>query len=164
MGGKMEQNELITLTADIVSAHLSNNRVPMDQVGGLVQQVHQALASLGNAPEAQQPVDKVPVVSIRASIKPDYIVCMECGKKQKTLKRHLQTAHGLSPRQYRTDFGLPESYPMTAPEYSERRKEMAKSIGLGRKKGETKQATKTKTQTNGPKAPRKKASTAPAAA
>jgi predicted transcriptional regulator len=72
------------------------------------------------------------VVSIRASIKPDYIVCMECGRRQKTLKRHLQTAHGMNPDQYRKDYGLPADYPMVAPEYSQRRGDMARAIGLGR--------------------------------
>ena len=76
------------------------------------------------------------MVSVRSSVKPDYMVCMECGKKQKTLKRHLQAAHGMSPDQYRRDYGLPDTYPMTATNYSEQRRGMAKQIGLGRKKAE----------------------------
>jgi predicted transcriptional regulator len=75
-------------------------------------------------------------VSVKASVKPEYIVCMECGRKQKTLRRHLQSAHGMTADQYRKDYGLPDTYPMVAPNYSERRREMAKSIGLGRKKGQ----------------------------
>jgi predicted transcriptional regulator len=128
-----EDNQLITLTADIVSAHVSNNSVAVGDVANLVQRVHEALAGLGQAP-AEGPQSKTPVVSIRASVKPDYIVCMECGKKQKTLRRHLQTAHGMTPEQYRADYGLPREYPMTAPNYSEQRRSMAKTIGLGRKK------------------------------
>jgi predicted transcriptional regulator len=129
-----EDNQLIELTADIVAAHVSNNNVAVGDVANLVQRVHEALSGLGQAPAEQEPARKEAVVSVRASVKPDYLVCMECGKKQKTLRRHLQTAHGMTPDQYRGDYGLPRDYPMTAPNYSERRREMAKSIGLGRKK------------------------------
>ncbi len=128
----MENEQLVTLTADIVAAHVANNSIAVGDVPALVQQVYGALASLGQ--EAPAPVEeKQPVVSVKASIKPDYIICMECGRKQKTLKRHLQTAHGMSPQQYRDDYGLPRDYPMVAPNYSKRRSEMAQSIGLGRK-------------------------------
>lgn len=130
----MDKEQLVTLTADIVAAHVANNTIAVGDVPALVQQVYGALASLGD--EAPAPVEeKQPVVSVKASIKPDYIVCMECGRKQKTLKRHLQTAHGMSPQQYRDDYGLPRDYPMVAPNYSKRRSEMAQSIGLGRKPG-----------------------------
>ncbi|HZG47080.1 MAG TPA: MucR family transcriptional regulator [Allosphingosinicella sp.] len=131
-----EDNQLITLTADIVAAHVSNNNVAVGDVANLVQRVHEALAGLGAAPAAEEPQKKEPVVSVRASVKPEYIVCMECGKRQKTLKRHLQSAHGMTPQQYRSDYGLPDSYPMVAPAYAAQRSEMAKSIGLGRKKVE----------------------------
>jgi predicted transcriptional regulator len=128
-----DENNLIQLTADVVCSHLENNSVAVGDVPNLIQQVHKALAGLG-APAVEQPQEKkTPVVSARASVKPDYLVCMECGKKQKTLRRHLQTAHGLSPDQYRADFGLPRDYPMTAATYSETRRTMAHSIGLGRK-------------------------------
>ena len=128
----MKNEQLIELTADIVSAHVANNTVSVGDVANLVQRVHEALAALGNpVPEPQQ--EKTPVVSVRASIKPDYLVCMECGRKQKTLKRHLQNAHGMSPDQYRADYGLPREYPMVAPDYSKRRSEMAQAIGLGRR-------------------------------
>ena len=130
-----DESTLIELTADIVAAHVSNNTVAVGDVGTLVQQVHTALAALGQNVEVE-PDAKVPVVSVRASIKPDYIVCMECGKKQKMLKRHLLTAHGMSPEQYRNDYGLPASYPMVAENYSERRRALAMEIGLGRKPGE----------------------------
>jgi predicted transcriptional regulator len=149
----MENVNLITHTADIVAAHLSNNKVPLDEVAALVQRVHGALASLGQ-PIEETPAEKVPVVSVRASVKPDYIVCMECGAKQKMLRRHIQTAHGMSPADYRKDYGLPDTYPMVAPNYSERRAELAKSIGLGRKKGEK---PAPKTQAKGRGRPRKQA-------
>jgi predicted transcriptional regulator len=127
----MDKNELATLTADIVAAHVSNNSVAVGDVANLIQQVHAALAGLRTPAEPQ---GKSPVVSVRASVKPDHIVCMECGKKQKTLRRHLQSAHGMTPDQYRKDYGLPDSYPLTAPNYSETRRTMAKSFGLGRKR------------------------------
>lgn len=127
--------QLITLTADIVSSHVANNSVAVGDVSNLIHQVHSALAGLGT-PGVEEPQEKTPMVSVRASIKPDFLVCMECGSKQKMLKRHLQTAHGMSPDQYRTDYGLPRDYPMVAANYSEQRRTLAHSIGLGRKKGQ----------------------------
>lgn len=129
-----DRMELIELTADIVAAHVSNNNVAVGDVPTLVQRVFGALEGL-DAPAEEPKQEKTPIVSVRSSIKPDFIVCMECGRKQKTLKRHLMTAHGMTPDQYREDYGLPKTYPMVAPNYSERRSEMAKSIGLGRKGG-----------------------------
>lgn len=141
----MENNEqLIILTADIVSAHVAHNSVAVGDVANLVANVYDALASLGADGVAVEAEAKVPLVSVRASIKPDYLVCMECGKKQKTLRRHLKSAHGMTPEQYRKDYGLPETYPMTAAVYSETRREMAKSIGLGKKRGS--RASKPKTR------------------
>jgi predicted transcriptional regulator len=131
----MENEQLVELTADIVSAHVANNNVAVGDVATLVERVYQALASLGT-PTVEPQQEKTPIVSVRASIKPEYLVCMECGRKQKTLKRHLENAHGMSPDQYRTDYGLPRDYPMVAPEYSKKRSEMAHAIGLGRKSKE----------------------------
>lgn len=136
----MERETVITLTADIVSAHVANNRVAVGDVADLVQKVHGALASLGQSQAKEAPQAKVPVVSVRASVKPDFIVCMECGKKQKMLKRHLHTAHGMTPKQYREDYGLAHDYPMVAPNYSDRRGELARAHGLGRKKTEPAQS------------------------
>lgn len=153
----MEQDEqsrddhLIALTADIVAAHVSNNTVAIGDVGALVERVHAALASLGPTPPEAIGQQKVPVVSVRASIKPDFIVCMECGKKQKTLRRHLQTAHGMTPAEYRKDYGLPDTYPMVAPNYSEQRRSMAKTIGLGRKKDGPEAPAKQGTRKSRPK-------------
>jgi predicted transcriptional regulator len=132
----MADEQLITLTADIVSSHVANNSVAVGDLANLIQQVHAALSKLGVSDATSEPQAKAPVVSVRSSVKPDYIVCMECGTKQKMLKRHLQTAHSMSPDQYREDYGLPKNYPMVAPNYSEQRRTMAHSIGLGRKKGE----------------------------
>lgn len=127
-----EQNDsLLMLTADIVAAHVSNNSVGVADLPDLIARVHGALANLGVEPEPEPELK--PAVSIRASIKPDHIVCLEDGKTFKTLKRHLATDHGLTPEEYRAKWGLGADYPMTARSYSEQRKAMAKKIGLGRK-------------------------------
>jgi predicted transcriptional regulator len=131
----MENEQLVQLTADIVAAHVANNNVAVGDVGNLVQRVYEALAALEKPSAEAQQEEKTPVVSVRASIKPDFIVCMECGAKQRMLKRHLMTAHHMTPEQYRSDYGLPRDYPMVAPNYSEQRRALAHSIGLGRKKG-----------------------------
>jgi predicted transcriptional regulator len=130
----MENEQLVQLTADIVAAHVANNNVAVGDVGNLVQRIYEALSGLEKPAEGGPAAEKTPVVSVRASIKPEYIVCMECGAKQRMLKRHLMTAHGMTPDQYRTDYGLPREYPMVAPNYSEQRRSLAHAIGLGRKK------------------------------
>jgi predicted transcriptional regulator len=130
-----DASNLIELTADIVSAHVSNNAVSLTDVAGLVQGVYASLARLG-VEAAPEPRERAPAVSVRASVRPDVLVCLECGRKQKILKRHLLTAHGLTPDEYRRAFGLPASYPMVAADYSERRAELAKSMGLGRRGNE----------------------------
>jgi predicted transcriptional regulator len=129
----MENEDLIGLTAAVVANYVANNRVATNDVAGVVQQVYVALAGLGEAQEELTQA-KSPVVSVRASVKPDYIVCMECGTKHKMLKRHVMSAHKMTPVQYRADYGLPDSYPMVAPNYSEQRRSLAKSIGLGRRR------------------------------
>jgi predicted transcriptional regulator len=124
---------LLTLTADIVAAHVSNNSVAVNDLPTLIQNVHSALAGISgarSAPEAK-PEPKVP---IRSSIKPDYIVCLEDGKKLKMLKRHLMTHYQMTPDQYRQKWGLNADYPMVAPNYAEQRRVLAKSIGLGTKR------------------------------
>lgn len=125
---------LVTLTADIVAAHVSNNSVAVGDIGNLVQRVHEALSGLGEEAAPAEPEKAAPAMSARASVKSDSLGCMVCGARQKTLKRHLQSAHGMTPAQYRTEFGLPDSYPMVAPDYSEARKQMAIKIGLGTKR------------------------------
>ncbi len=123
---------LITLTSDIVAAHVSNNNVAVEDVPSLITTVYGALSNLGQGAEEEEPRPE-PAVSVRASIKPDYIVCLEDGKKLKMLKRHLMTHYNLTPEQYRQRWNLPADYPMVAPNYAERRRELAKKIGLGRK-------------------------------
>lgn len=122
---------LIELTADVVSSHVSNNSIPIGEVPRLIQEVYAALLAL-REPAPEPKPERTSVVSARASIKPDHLVCMECGQKQKLLKRHLLTAHGLTPSQYRAEFSLSGDYPMVAPAYSKRRSELAHSSGLGK--------------------------------
>lgn len=129
----MDNETIIALTADIVSAHVSNSQVPSDGLAGLIQSVYSALASVGTPAETTAPVE--PAVSIRSSVKPASITCLECGKRFKMLKRHLNTDHGLLPADYRTKWGLAASYPLVAPEYAAKRAELAMKIGLGRKPG-----------------------------
>jgi predicted transcriptional regulator len=126
---------LITLTSDIVAAHVSNNSVSADEVANLISSVYSALSGLGAPVAAEEPAPE-PAVSIRASIKPDYLVCLEDGKKLKMLRRYLRTNYNMSPEEYRERWGLPADYPMVAPNYAETRRELAKKIGLGRKPGQ----------------------------
>ena len=124
---------LITLTSDIVAAHVSNNSVAVSDLPVLIQNVHSALAGLSAtaaAPEAKPE----PAVSVRSSVKPDYIVCLEDGKKLKMLKRHLMTHYQMTPDDYRAKWGLAADYPMVAPNYAEQRRNLAKKIGLGTKR------------------------------
>ncbi len=126
---------LITLTADIVAAHVSNNSVAVADIPTLIENVHRALNGLSPTeavPEVERPE---PGVTVRASIKPDYIVCLEDGKKLKMLKRHLMTHYNMTPDDYRARWNLPADYPMVAPNYAATRRELAKKIGLGRKPG-----------------------------
>ena len=125
---------IIALTADIVAAHVSNNSVSVSDLPAIIAGVHAALAGLGN-PTVAEPAKQEPAVSIRNSIKPDFLVCLEDGKKMKMLKRHLMTAFGMTPDAYRAKWGLPASYPMVAPNYAETRRALAVKIGLGRKSG-----------------------------
>ena len=128
----MDDNKdtLIALTTDIVSAHVSNNTVAVSDLPTLIQNVHRALSVLGQ-PVVQVEDKPEPAVSVRASIKPDYIVCLEDGKKLKMLKRHLMTHYNMTPDQYRAKWGLPSDYPMVAPNYAQQRRTLAKKIGLG---------------------------------
>jgi predicted transcriptional regulator len=127
---------LITLTADIVSAHVSNNSVAVNDLPTLIQNVHTALNGLGGKPE-EPVVKQEPAVSVRSSIKPDYIVCLEDGKKLKMLKRHLMTHYQMTPDEYRQKWSLNGDYPMVAPNYAEQRRTLAKKIGLGTKRRRT---------------------------
>ena len=126
---------LITLTSDIVAAHVSNNSVEVHEVSTLIGNVYGALAGLGQPVVVEEKAPE-PAVSVRASVKPDYIVCLEDGKKLKKLKRHLMTHYNMTPEDYRIRWNLPADYPMVAPNYAEKRRDLAKQIGLGRKPGQ----------------------------
>ena len=133
------EDTLLTLTADIVAAHVSNNSVAVNDLPNLIQNVHSALSGISHSSAAPE-VKQEPKVSIRSSIKPDSVACLECGSRQKMLKRHLMTNHGVSPAEYRQKWGLAPDYPMVAPNYAEQRRTLAKSIGLGTKRRRTRKA------------------------
>ena len=124
-----DTTDVLGLTAHIVSAHVSNNSVAPDALPGLIQEVYRTLAGVGK--EIVLPDKPQPAVPVKKSITPDYLVCLEDGKKMKMLKRHLQTSYGLSPDQYREKWGLGSDYPMVAPNYAKHRSSLAKKIGLG---------------------------------
>ena len=124
-------HDLLGLTVQIVSAHVSNNPIASDALPSLIQTVYRTLAGMGKSPD--EPVRPVPAISPRDSVFDDHIVCLEDGKKLKMLKRHLKAAYNLTPRQYRERWGLPADYPMVAPEYARRRSSLAKQAGLGTK-------------------------------
>jgi predicted transcriptional regulator len=130
-GDALVEYQLASLTADIVSAHISNNEVTLEQLPALIRDVHQALATIGQAPA--EPIKAEPAVSVKKSVFPDHIVCLECGQSLKMLKRHLAADHGMTPDEYRAKWGLPHTYPMVAPEYAATRSQLAKDAGLGRK-------------------------------
>ncbi|CDX57677.1 Transcriptional regulatory protein ros [Mesorhizobium plurifarium] len=123
---------LIELTAEVVSAYVSNNPVPVGNLPALIDSVHEALESAGGG-AAEKPEALTPAVPIRKSVTPDYIISLEDGKKFKSLKRHLSVHYGLTPDEYRAKWGLPSDYPMVAPNYAAARSSLAKSMGLGRK-------------------------------
>ena len=136
---EVAEDTLLTLTADIVAAHVSNNSVAVNDLPNLIQNVHQALTGISAAGTGSEAKPE-PKVSIRSSVKPDYISCLECGKKQKMLKRHLMTNHEMTPVDYRQKWGLSSDYPMVAPNYAEQRRTLAKSIGLGTKRRRTRKS------------------------
>jgi predicted transcriptional regulator len=127
-----DSSELLALTADIVASHVANNVVPVADLPQLIQQVYGALAGVGSDTGVHE--KPTPVVSVKRSITPDYIVCLEDGKKLKMLKRHLNTRYNLTPNEYRVRWGLSADYPMVAPNYAKQRSELAKKIGLGTKR------------------------------
>ena len=125
-----QSGDLLALTTEIVAAHVSNNTVAVGDLSQLINQVYQSLANIGSAPAA--PVTRPqPAVSVKKSIQPDYLVCLEDGKKLKMLKRHLRSTYNMTPEEYRQKWGLPADYPMVAPNYARQRSRLAKEIGLG---------------------------------
>lgn len=130
----VDNSTLIELTSDIVSAYVSNNAVPVNDLSSLIGDVYKALEDTSK-PVAEEVVEAPkPAVSIKKSITPDYIICLEDGKKFKSLKRHLRTHYNLSPEEYREKWGLPADYPMVAPSYAEARSNLAKKMGLGQQR------------------------------
>ena len=125
-----QPNDLLALTTEIVAAHVSNNTVAVNDLPTLINQIYNSLANIGTAPAAPAARPQ-PAISVKKSVQPDYIVCLEDGKKLKMLKRHLKTAYNMSPESYRERWGLPSDYPMVAPNYARQRSRLAKEIGLG---------------------------------
>lgn len=131
MADNIESNEdLMLLTTDIVAAYVSNNKVEKDDLSSLIGQVHGALSDVQGGSSQNLPK---PAVSIKKSVTPDFIICLEDGKKLKMLRRHLKSRFGMTPEDYRQRWGLPSDYPMVAPNYAKKRRELAKQIGLGKK-------------------------------
>jgi predicted transcriptional regulator len=134
----VDREDLVQLTADIVSAYVSNNAVDAGALSKLIEDVHLALVRAPAAAAEPEQKPLVPAVPIRKSVTPDYIISLEDGRKFKSLKRHLQGTYGMTPDEYRAKWGLPRDYPMVAPNYAKARSELAKRMGLGRKAAPTK--------------------------
>jgi predicted transcriptional regulator len=132
MADTSQDTNFVELAADIVSAYVSNHSVATGDLAGLIRDVHTALQQSASGPSEPEPEPREPAVSVKKSVQPDYIVCLEDGKKFKSLKRHLRTDHNLSPEEYRAKWGLARDYPMVAPNYAASRSELAKKMGLGR--------------------------------
>ena len=126
-----DRSEIIEMTADIVSAFVSNNSVPATELGMLIQSVHRALSGVSVSAEPVETAPREPAVPLKKSVNPDFIVCLEDGRKFKSLKRHLRTKYNMSPEEYRAKWGLPKDYPMVAPNYAKARSDLAKQMGLG---------------------------------
>src|SRR5690349_18143820 len=125
-----DKKDLLSLTAQVVAAYLSRNTVPADDIPALVDLVHDALAGLSGAGSHARNV--TPAVPVKSSVTPDYIICLEDGKKMKMLKRYLKATYNMTPDQYRKKWDLPHDYPMVAPNYAKKRSSLAKEHGLGR--------------------------------
>ncbi len=147
-----DNTELLTLTADIAAAYVSNNTVQATDVPSVIQTIYRALAGVGSAAVAPAPEPQKPAVPIKKSITPDFLISLEDGKKYKSLKRHLRTQYNMSPEDYRAKWGLQKDYPMVAPNYAASRSALAKSMGLGRG-GAAKPAAKAKAPRT-PRAPK----------
>lgn len=133
MSEQLSQSELLSYTTDIVASHVSNNTVPVSDLPHLIKAVYESLAAQGVEAEPEPEEQLVPAVPIKKSVQPDYIICLEDGKKLKMLKRHLMTRYNMTPDDYRARWNLPADYPMVAPSYAEQRSSLAKKIGLGTK-------------------------------
>lgn len=127
-----DTDTLVALTADIVAAHVSNNSVAISDLVTLIGSVHASLSGIAREPEPEPQREQKPAVSVRASIKPDYLICLEDGKQVKMLKSYLRTNFNMTPEEYRAKWNLPKDYPMVSPNYAARRRELAMQIGLGK--------------------------------
>lgn len=132
MADTPNSKDLLSMTAEIVSSHVRNNTVAQTDLAELIRTVHAALSGVSDGTTQEKPN---PAVAVRRSVTPEYIVCLEDGKKLKMLKRHLKTAYNMTPEEYRERWGLPADYPMVAPNYARQRSALAKKIGLGRRPG-----------------------------
>ncbi|HVM85815.1 MAG TPA: MucR family transcriptional regulator [Candidatus Binatia bacterium] len=131
MSEELKPGSLLQMATTIVAAHVSKSTVPAAEIPRLIGEIYQALTGLANGRAAIGNGRQDPAVSVKKSVTPDYIICLECGRKQKMLKRHLRTTYGLSPEQYRAKWGLPPEYPMVSPNYAKKRSSLARQIGLG---------------------------------
>ena len=138
MTEQANQNDLLALTANIVSSHVSHNPVSGDSLTKMIREVYETLSTVGGPPKAERPE---PAVPIKKSVTPDYVICLEDGKKLKMLKRHLSTAYDMTPEQYRERWNLPADYPMVAPNYAKKRSALARKIGLGTRRGRKTRST-----------------------
>ena len=132
MDGQLDRTKIVELTTEIVAGYVSNHKIGVSDLSTVINVVATVLASLGTEPEPSVLERPEPAVSVRRSVRPDHLVCLICGKKQKLIKRHLAVEHDLTPNQYRESFGLKPDYPMAAPNYAQQRRELAIKIGLGR--------------------------------
>jgi predicted transcriptional regulator len=132
---KIAEEELLRMTTDVVAAYVSNNTLPTAQLAEVINAVYSSLKSLEGQVAQVQPEPLKPAISIRKSVTPEFLICLEDGKKLKMLKRHLRSTYNMTPDEYRLKWGLAPDYPMVAPNYAERRSEFAKKIGLGRSAG-----------------------------
>ncbi|MBI2239598.1 MAG: MucR family transcriptional regulator [Magnetospirillum gryphiswaldense] len=141
---KISHDDILRMAVDVVSAYVSNNPLPATQIPEVINTVYASLASLDSTPAETKVEAPKPAISVKKSVHPDYIICLEDGKKLKMLKRHLRTTYSMTPDEYRAKWGLPPDYPMVAPNYAAQRSDFAKKIGLGRKAGEDETPAKRK--------------------
>jgi len=141
---KISHDDILRMAVDVVSAYVSNNPLPASQIPEIINTVFTSLSSLDSTPVETKLEAPKPAISVKKSVHPDYIICLEDGKKLKMLKRHLRTTYNMTPDEYRAKWGLPPDYPMVAPNYAAQRSDFAKKIGLGRKAGEEETALKRK--------------------
>jgi len=159
-----EMNDLVTMTADVVAAYVAQNTLPSSELPALIQQIHSTLQQVASGGQHAPDQPLTPAVPIKKSVTREYIICLEDGKKFKSLKRHLRSSFDLSPEEYRKKWGLPYDYPMVAPAYAQTRSDLAKSMGLGNLRQKAKQASSPRISTKAKAARKPKAAATPGAA